>query len=240
MQTEPETVDFEAPVRLVSISFPKLNDAQILKAIENFAGRNKFALRITGVPGRLSDEYLELFRTDIRMTGALSADRHTLDIAVYRSYKWNVEKAAFDQGVNALRAAMQAAGELEFNQTILKSGDTARNTKGYGGSGGASFIIPEGQLERVRLEISNFAQENGFAIRFFHRTPNPDELSVILYRSGIQIALDAGFSEGEIQISDCPLTGQDVPLDVILGLYKDLKLRLEKIENLVVKLKSKD
>ena len=230
MPVKSETIDYDAPVRLVNISFPQHTDAQILKAIEIFAIKNRFTLKISGVPNQLSNELIELFRTDIRMTGTLAADKHQLDIAVYRTYKWNVEQAAFDQGVYALRDEMLTLGKLEFNQIVLKLGDIDRNPNGYGNEKNAIIKVSDGRRKLVRDSLYKFAELNNFSVHILQHTPVSNDATVNLFRQGIKISLVSFSDVDEAFVSVYKLTGLQVSPEEVSRLFDDLKRRVEQIE----------
>jgi hypothetical protein len=73
--------------------------------------------------------------------------------------------------------------------------------------------------KQVRKLLLSFADNNGFAARLSQNTPDPDNITISMYKDNIEIFINTPFSTSEARVSCTPLVGLKTLQESIDQLY---------------------
>jgi hypothetical protein len=174
---------------------------------------------------------VQLYRSDIKFIGVWNKAQHNLDIYIFSSMRDFVYDVWLTQDVNSFKKLLLTVKGVKLKEQKLRMSPQHKGREpSINSMLNAKFNVPKGKYNDVRKLILEFANKNEFAIHFGKATPDPNDITISLYRDNISIGINTLYPVNDVYISSHPLIGIKPTQDVVDELYHNLKNTVETID----------
>jgi hypothetical protein len=202
MHTQSANKDYSVVLRKIFITFPQNSETIMPNLLKSFADKNGFALRLVPQLEKSKKLHVQLYRSDIKLIGEQDNVDNALKLNVYSTFLRGVPEANVNDGVGEFKSTMVSHRGVQYEEIKLNViEDDQQKMPRFHSLRNAEFSVPKGMYNQVRQRVAEFAEKNEFAIKYVRATPDPDEISVSLYKDNIRINLDTLFPVNEVRVA---------------------------------------
>jgi hypothetical protein len=236
MRTELSPEEMRSPLRRIVVTGPVGSRETLIDELPVFAEQNRFVIRLSGDPASPGDTYVQIYRSDIKMIGRITAGETRLDLGMYRT-SGRMPANFINGGVNGLRSAIDRLPGMRFEQTVFVSGDdmALEPRTGRKAARSATIHIPDHARSAVRQKLAGFADLNGLAMGFREPLIDQKEIAFDAYADGIKFLGFSPVSSSELIVFIDRIGDRSVSDTMINHFFNELRRAVEQIDGVTFK-----
>lgn len=189
------------PTQTLTVTFGRDSRDRLVDQIETFATEFGFAIWLDRDVATAGGVFVKMYREDMKLVGTLNAGGRTLDMDIFKTPGDPVPMWAVSRVAAGLAGAAKALPGAAVAMSPPVPDTTPKTYEPQAPLHSALITVPEGSRRGLMRAFKTFAAQYGFALRLARSTPEPDDLTVSLYRDDVKLIGETAFTPRELKIA---------------------------------------